>query len=161
MLKRLFLLATFLLLPTLAVAEGRIELISLAEVEVKVTNDKGEEELVRFPAAERNVGPGDIIIFTNVYGNKRKEPAEAVVINNPVPQHMVYVEGSAEGEGATIDFSIDGGKTFGQPEELKIKGPDGSEVLARPEDYTHIRWRLKKPVAPGEQGTVAFRARIR
>lgn len=58
----------------------------------------------------------------------------------------------------TITFSIDGGKTWGKPEELRIKNADGTTTDALPRDYTNIRWVLNGKLAPGAQGTVSFHA---
>lgn len=150
-----------LLLPMAAWAQpGSVSLISVAEVEIKVKNDQGIEEIKRIPAASANVAPGDAVIFTNYYSNKGDKPADKVVVTNPVPNNMFYVDGSAGGKNARIEFSIDKGKTFGLPETLIISTDDGKERPARSTDYTHIRWTLTTAVPPGEKGEVAFRAKV-
>lgn len=149
-----------LLLPLTAWAQGSVELLSLAEVEVKIKNAQGIEEVKRVPAASTNVAPGDAVIFTNHYVNKRKEAAESVVITNPVPNNMFYLDGSASGENATITFSVDKGKTFAAPEKLVVTNADGKERPARATDFTHIRWTLTKSVPPGEKGSVTFSAKV-
>jgi hypothetical protein len=55
-------------------------------------------------------------------------------------------------------FSVDGGRTFGQPNELTVPAADGSRRAAAAEDYTHIRWRLKTPLPAGATGFARFRA---
>jgi len=37
---------------------------------------------------------------------------------NPVPENMTYIDKSAEGKGARIDYSVDGGKTYGAADKL-------------------------------------------
>lgn len=145
----------------MAAAKGAVDLKSLAEVEVTVKNEKGEAEVKRVEAAKANVAPGDVVIFTNYYANNGKEPASNIVINNPIPDHMLYIDGSAEGVGAKIEFSSDKGKSFGAPDKLLTKGTGGMERPARPADYTHIRWTLSKPVPPGGKGSVSFRAKVK
>lgn len=151
-----------LLLPAAALAEqkGSVQLLSIAEVEIKVKNAEGIDEIKRVPAASTNVAPGDIVIFTNNYINNGDKPADSVVITNPVPTHMTYVDGSAIGETARIEFSLDKGKSYGAPESL-IFNDGKKERPARPDDYTHVRWTLEKSVPPAGSGNVAFRAKVK
>jgi hypothetical protein len=55
---------------------------------------------------------------------------------------------------------VDGGKSFAAKESLKVRGEDGAMRAALPADFTHIRWQLEKPLAPGEVRAVSFRARV-
>lgn len=144
-----------------AADKGTVELRSTAEVEVTVKNDKGEKEVKRIDAAKADVVPGDVVIFTTYFTNNDKKPASDVVINNPMPEHMLYVDGSAEGAGTKIEFSVDKGKSFGTQDKLKTKGADGKERPAGPSDYTSIRWTLTGPLAPGGKGSVSFRAKVK
>ena len=41
-----------------------------------------------------------------------------------------------------------------------MRGEDGAMRAALPADFTHIRWQLEKPLAPGEMRAVSFRARV-
>lgn len=148
-------------LQAMAADKGAVELKSVAEVEVTIKNDKGEKEVKRVEAAKAKVVPGDAVIFTTYYSNNGKEPASDIVINNPLPEHMLYIDGTAEGSGTKIEFSVDKGKSFGAPDKLKIKGGDGKERPAGPADYTHIRWTLSKPLPPEGKGSVSFRAKVK
>lgn len=163
--KRVFIIIVFTLFTALilssavkAQAKGNIELKSVAEMEVEKFNEEGKKEIVRVPAAK--VIPGNEVIFTNHYVNVSQEELENVVITNPIPQHMVYTEASAIGEETFISYSIDGGKTYDVPENLKKVGVDGEMHQARPSDYTHIRWNFQKPVPQNATGFVSFRARL-
>jgi uncharacterized repeat protein (TIGR01451 family) len=155
----------FLLLGLASQAEAAdppgVILKSGSEVEVTVQNDKGENEVILVDAAMANVVTGDTVIYTNYYENQGALAIEDVVLVNPVPEHMVYVAGSAEGEGTRVEFSVDQGKSYGAPEELKIKDADGKERGAGPADYTHIRWIFAGPIAKGEAGKVLFRAKVK
>jgi hypothetical protein len=55
-------------------------------------------------------------------------------------------------------YSIDGGRSFGLPEELLVTSGDGAPRTADAGEYTHIRWLLAKPLAPGATGFARFRA---
>ena len=98
------------------------------------------------------------LIVQITFTNKGSEPAGSVQITNPVPQHMIYKGGSAEGGGTDIRFSIDGGDTYDTPENLKVKRDDGVERLAQPAEYTHLRWTLEDALKPDGTGQVWFRA---
>lgn len=141
--------------------KGGVELKSAAEVEVVRQNAKGEKEVKHVDAAKANVVPGDTVIFTITYVNKGDKPAANVAVKNPVPGQMLYLDKSAEGAGARIDFSADNGRTFGPAGSLKVKAADGKERPALAADITHIRWTLEKPVAPGGSGSVSFRAKVK
>ncbi len=148
-----------ILAPVLAVAEGAVQLQTSAQIEQIVLNEKGEKESRLVPVT--TVVPGDEVIYTITFTNRADAEAETVVITDPVPEQMRYVEGSAFGGGTDILFSVDGGKSFGTPEELTVASADGSRRNARAEDYTHIRWKMRNPLQPGKQGHARFRAQLR
>ena len=151
-----------LLLPAAARAQqkGSIDLKSVAEVMVTETNAKGQKEVKRVEVSKAKVVPGDTVIFTTTYTNTGKQPADKVVITNPMPEHMDYIDQSAEGKGAKIEFSVDKGKTYGTPDKLMVTDAQGKARKAGPKDYTTIRWTLVKSVPPGGTGSVSFRARV-
>jgi uncharacterized repeat protein (TIGR01451 family) len=160
--KTLGFLIALLLLNTAAWAQqkGAVELVSVAEVEVVQKNAKGDQEVKRVEASKANVPPGETVIFTNYYTNKGQDSATGVVITNPVPEHMVYLDKSAEGAGSRIEFSIDGGRTYGPASKLVVQ-TGGKERPAIASDYSHIRWTLLKPVPRGAKGSVSFRAKVK
>lgn len=164
MLSRCLTIVMFVLLisvPSLALAESAIKLTSVSEVDTVVVNEKGEKEVKRVDAALAKVVPDDEVIFTTIYENIGKAPVTNAVINNPVPEHTVYVDKSAEGKGTRIEFSIDGGKTFGLPKTLMVVGKDGKAKQAQASDYTNIRWLVEKAVAAGVKSSVSFKARVK
>ncbi len=105
--------------------------------------------------------PGDVMMYTITFQNIGDSPAEGIVINNPVPNNSEYRVGSAMGKNTEIVFSIDGGKNFGNPEELVVKDKNGKQWTAKPESYTHIRWVYNRPLPPGEKGEVSFKTKIK
>lgn len=156
-------ITAFLLTASLAAAKqgGGIELISRAEVEVTQKNDKGETVLRRTDAAKANVVPGDTVIYTIDYVNRADKPATGVVIDNPVPENMRYVDKSAEGTGTRIDFSVNKGKSYGPLATLKITTSAGREKPATAADITSVRWTLEKPLPAGGKGSVSYRAKVK
>ena len=156
-------LGALLLLPATALAQqqGNIELKSKAEVEVATTNEKGEKRLKLMDVAKAKVLPGDRVVFTTTYKNLGKQAAEKVVISNPVPKHMEYVDRSAEGKGTTIEFSVDNGKIYGALDALFIIDAQGKKQKASASDCTDLRWTLNKPLPPNSAGSVSFKAKLK
>lgn len=148
-------------LPALAASKGGIELKSTAEVDITVKNDQGVNQVIRVDAATANIVPGDTVIFTTHYDNQGSQPATDVVISNSIDAHMTYVADSATGKGTRIEFSIDNGKTFAQPEQLKIKTAEGQERLATAAEYTSIRWTILGELGPGAKGLVSYKAKVK
>ena len=138
-----------------------VELVTKAEREVEVV-EKGVK--VKKVAPAQKMVPGDEVLYTVTYTNKTAKPAEKIAVTNPVPRHTRYKDGSAAGEGADITYSVDGGKSFATPDKLTvaIKDKSGKDIVrpASAAEYTHIRWLLKQNVAPGQSGSVRFRAGI-
>ena len=152
-------LVVLLLAPLAAFAANDIKFTSTAEVEVQQVNAKGEKVLVRQPA--QLIKPGEIAIYTNSFTNGGKQPAEKVVINNPVPANTEYLGSSATETGFDLVFSVDKGKTFGKPAELTMPDGKGGKRPAEPKDYTNLRWTMQAPLKSGATGVVEFRVRVR
>ncbi len=139
-----------------AQTDGSIELAAVAEIEVEVVNAAGETQIQRQEAGL--VVPGDEVIYTINFANVGQDPVEDVVITNPVPEHMLFRVLDPNGTGIQVTMSIDGGQQYDTPESLTVISADGKERPAQPSDYTHIRWVFDRPVAPGDKGSVGFRA---
>jgi len=142
-----------------AADQGAIRITSIAQIEVEVTDAKGKKILKRTPV--ETAIPGTEVIYSNIFENIIKKPVSNIVIDNPIPNASIYKAGSAYGKKCEIVFSIDGGKTFGHADELKIKGPDGNSRAALPKEYTNIRWTYKGKLGAGKKGEVGFRAIVK
>jgi uncharacterized repeat protein (TIGR01451 family) len=134
--------------------QGCIVLKSSAEQEQEVVNAKGEKS--KQLVAVSKVVPGVEVVWTVTANNICKKPSENVVINNPVPEHMNYVGGSAFGAGSDISYSLDG-KTFASPAGLTVS-ENGATRQARADEYRHIRWVFRSPLQPGASAVARFRA---
>lgn len=158
----LFTLASLLLTASVVFADtqekAQIKLQAVVEKDVEVIKEDGTKEIQRVEAAK--VIPGDEVIYSIHYSHVGNEPAENVLITNPIPEHMVYINNSAEGEHSSIEFSIDNGQTFDIPENLKVSDASGNLVTASANNYTHVRWTLTSKVLPGNSGFVSFRAQL-
>ena len=138
---------------------SQVTLESLIQREIEVVNEDGEKEIQLIEVG--NAIPGDELIFTVTYTNQGTEPAENVVLVNPVPDHTIYLDGSAGGDTTVITFSVDEGVSYDLPGSLTVTGDDGRQRAARTEDYTHIRWARTGSLPPGLSGNVYFRVRLK
>ena len=109
--------------------------------------------------AERVI-PGEEVIYTISAQNEGADPAENVVITDPIPEHMTYVAGSAAGMSTEVRFSIDDGESWDTADALRVIDAQGVARRASAEDYTHIQWTFTRSLEPGEDGTVHFRATL-
>ena len=152
-------LAAMLLLffGTSAIA-GTLVLKVTAKKETEVVTPDGKK-VIQYVDVD-SVVPGNVLLYSINYHNQGAEKAEAVVIANPIPEHMVYVPGSAQGAGTIVRFSVDNGKTFDVPEHLIIV-ENGKTRPATAADYTNIQWSFKKDVSPDGKGSVEYRARLK
>lgn len=120
-----------------------------------VVNDVGDSETRLVPA--ELVVPGESVFYTITFTNISKEPADNVVITNPIAEDLMYVDGSAFGPGMDILFSVDGGVTFAPSDELTVV-EDGEVRDAEADDFTHVRWVMQDDLQAGSQGTARFAA---
>ncbi len=135
-----------------------IKLRTIAEVEIK-TLESGRE-FVRLAPAD-HVVPGDQVLYTLEIRNSGPTAVVAPTVTNPIPAHMAYIADSATGPGAEVSYSVDGGRTFERPENLRVSGPDGRSQVAKATDYTDIRWELKKTLKSKSVAFARFRAVVR
>jgi uncharacterized repeat protein (TIGR01451 family) len=161
---RLLLITTLLAMlgsfsATAQAAGAAVKVTSIAQVETEVVGKDGQKMLKRSPV--QKAVPGTEVIYTTTFENLIKKPVGNIVINNPVPNDSEYKAGSAFGKDCDIQFSADGGKTFGHAEELTVKDAEGKSRPALAKEYTNIRWIYKKQLAPGKSGEVGFRAAIK
>jgi uncharacterized repeat protein (TIGR01451 family) len=139
----------------LAQEDGSLDVRTVVQKEEVVVNADGESEN-RLVAVE-SVVPGERVFYTITFTNVGDEPADNVVITNPIATELTYVEGSAFGPGMDVQFSVDGGATFANAAELTVT-EDGETRAAGPEDFTHIRWVMQGELNTGSQGTARFAA---
>ena len=128
----------------------------IAEVRVSTTPGR---EVYRFVPA-RMLEQGQVVYYTLRITNQTSVPLRNVAVVQPVPANTTYVADSASGPGATVSFSVDGGQSYGPADSLKIE-VEGSKQLAQAVQYTHIRWQLRNPLAPGATALARFRATFR
>ena len=137
-----------------AAEKGCIELQTTAEAEQEYTNDQGQKASRLAPLGK--VVPGDQVIWTITAKNVCDKPADHIVIDNAVPEHMKLVADSAVGAGTVITYSVDG-KQFGPAGTLSVKDANGTHTATQ-EELRHLRWTYQAPFAAGATAFVRYRA---
>lgn len=145
------------ILSTGALAQQQLDVRTVVQKEEITTNAAGETETSL--VAPESVVPGDKVVYTITFTNVGDETAGDVVVTNPIDSNLTYVRGSAFGAGMTIEFSADGGQTWGTAADLSVTGANG-ERPAEPADYTHVRWTLDGELAPSATGVARFSATV-
>ncbi len=140
-----------------AVPQGHLQVTSKVQKMIYV-NHNGKRVATYIPA--KKVIPGEIVQYNTFFQNIGNQPADNINIVNPIPKHTVYLPNSAQGQNTQILFSVDGGKHFAPAGALKVRGKDGRLHLAKPSDYTHIRWQYRGSLPPKQRKAVGFRVRL-
>lgn len=133
--------------PVAARPGRQVQLEGYVKREAVVIDERGERGIALVDLV--TVVPGDRLVMGTRYSNAGDSVIENVVVSNPVPA-LVRV---AEVADPAQTVSVDGGKTFGPFADRTLRGPDGTDRPATPEDITHFRWTIPA-VAPGASGAV-------
>ena len=143
------------------VGDPRIVVSLTVHKQVLIKDEFGNVKVERTPV--KLARPGDILVYSLHYTNKGRSEAWRINLTDPIPEGTILLLGSAEGEGTTIRYSIDEGKTF-QPPPIKIVVTDeegrDKEVDAPPEMYTHVLWSIEGPIERRETGKVSFKVKV-
>jgi len=134
--------------------KGCIELRTTAETEQQYVNEQGQKATHLAPLGK--VVPGDQVVWTITAKNVCNKPADHIVIDNAVPEHMKLVADSAVGAGTAITYSVDG-KQFGPAGTLSAKDANGTHTASQ-EEFRHLRWTYQAPFAAGATAFVRYRA---
>ncbi len=155
-----------------ALAADEVDITLVAEVREDIPAPGGRTISRLIPAT--SVEQGQEIFYTVRIRNASSAAARGVEVVQRIPENTVYVSGSATGPGVEVELSADGGQTFGREGQLTIVDQSAVALMeatsldraaltrpARPQDTTHIRWRLRNALAPGAVALVRFRAVFR
>jgi uncharacterized repeat protein (TIGR01451 family) len=140
-------------MPFAAHAAGPLVVTSGVMVESKVRAADGTTRVVLAPA--RRVVPGDRVVLTLAYRNTGAVPLSNIAFDNPVPKGLAYRSPAAG--SAAPDLSVDG-RSYGPLSTLRVPTAGGGWRAATPDDVTHVRWRLDRPLTAGAKGQFAFQA---
>ncbi len=136
-----------------AVTAQPVQLVS----DVKLEKTVGQGAAAKLVLADpKVVVPGDRLLFSTRYRNVGTKPVEHFVVTNPIPAAVVLAPDSA----ATLEVSVDGGKTWGPLATRSVSDGKGGMRPAQAADATHVRWTLALLV-PGATGTLTYHATVR
>ncbi|HEV2799846.1 MAG TPA: hypothetical protein VGW12_05080 [Pyrinomonadaceae bacterium] len=110
------------------------------------------------------VHPGEILDWTITSANEGDAPARQYKTIGQIPQGTAFVAGSAVAEyGATVSYSIDGGKNFAAQPTIEEKQPDGTtkRVPAPSSMYTQVRYEWSDPLAAGATLSASYKVRVK
>lgn len=130
----------------------------IAEVRENISTTPGHEVFRFVPA--RMLEQGQVVYYTVRITNQTTVPLRNVAVVQPIPANTTYLADSAAGPGAIVSFSVDGGLSFAPAQSLMIEA-NGVKQPAQATQYTHIRWLLRNPLAPGATALARFRATFR
>lgn len=139
--------------PVLAAPVSPVSLHGDVKLEKTVTT-AGVAQLVL--SEPKVVVPGDRLLFSTAYRNDGTQPVTNFVVTNPLPGAVVLSPESA----ATLDVSVDGGKSWGKLATIKVSDGKGGQRAAVAADVTHVRWVIPT-IAAGSSGTVEYHAIVR
>jgi uncharacterized repeat protein (TIGR01451 family) len=133
-------------------SNAKVQLNLGAEKRILKTDAQGKQQAFWQPLkGSVTVQPGDVLRYTLTSESGSQKTAKNFVATQPVPNKTTYILSSAKSSGgATLSFSIDGGKTFAAKPEIKVKLANGKEELrpAPAATYTHIRWNYGQRQVP-------------
>jgi uncharacterized repeat protein (TIGR01451 family) len=144
--------------PACLAAPDPISIRSIAEVE-QSRQSQGRETTKLIPADR--VVSGDTVIYTLEVRNTAPISVRRPIVTYAIPTHMTYLPESAVGPGTEVTYSVDAGRSFDAPENLKVQEAGGQLRAATAADYTHIRWQLKNPLKGNSVAFVRFRAQMK
>jgi uncharacterized repeat protein (TIGR01451 family) len=139
-------------------ASNSLAIRAIAEVELR--SAEPGRDTSKLVTADKVV-PGDGIIYTLEVRNSSASTVRSPTVTYPIPAHMWYVADSAVGPAAEVTYSIDGGRSFDDPENLKMPASEGQWRVATAADYTHIRWQLKNNLKTNSVAFVRFRVIVK
>ena len=151
----------FLGLSAILAASPQLRIEMQVEREVLEENSSGERTVRREPVEAAEAG--DVLVYTLRIANEGPAPALKAKVLDPIPRGTVLIAGSASGDGTRITYSIDGAESFATyPITRTAVRDDGTrtEVPVGMDEYTHVRWTLMEPLAPGQTRIAQFKVRV-
>lgn len=136
--------------------------------DVSIVSSSYQEQVKVAPSGEKvkswvkshKVVPGTVIRYVNSIENSGVDEAQKLVIDNPIPENMLYLPNTATCQSSCeVTYSADGGVSFHTPTELYI-GVGQERHIARASEYTNIRWVVDALLA-SSQSYVEYQARLK
>lgn len=110
------------------------------------------------------VHPGEILDWTITSANEGSAPARQYKTIGQIPQGTSFIAGSAVAEyGASVSYSIDGGKNFAAQPVIEQEQADGTKKLvpAPASMYTQVRYDWNDPLAANSTLSASYKVRVK
>src|SRR5712691_4610945 len=109
------------------------------------------------------VKPGEIINWTIDSANEGNGAARDYKAIGQIPEGTSLVAGTAMSRGASVTYSIDGGKTFSARPTVEEKQTDGSTkcVPAPLSSYTQLRYEWSTPLEAGQKLSASYQVLVK
>jgi len=106
--------------------------------------------------------PGSVVLYVNTLKNSGKETATRLEVVNEIPEHMYFLNNSAECKGQCyVTYSVNHGKTFARPEKLFVKDKKTRKSrVAKASEYTTIKW-VVVDLKGGKTTMVRYKSRLK
>ena len=106
---------------------------------------------------------GALLRYTVIAKNVGDAPARNLAPAARVPAGTVYEPTpSAHVSSATVEFSLDGGKTWSAVPTISVVTAHGTvRKKADPATYTAVRWVALRPLAPKSSLTYSYEVRVK
>ncbi|MDX3909025.1 MAG: hypothetical protein QHC67_04320 [Sphingobium sp.] len=131
-----------------------VKLVAQTFVERVSTDVNGRQR--RILVQPQELGRGDRLVFLVRYRNEGSAPVRGFAVTNPVPTAL-----QIDTTQPQMQVSVDHGRSWGRIEALSVATPLGGTRRATPADVTHVRWNVPRPVRPGQEGRISYRATVR
>ena len=153
------LVGVLVILTNMFAKQPKVTLVSKSYKEVHEITKNGKKE-IKYIDIDK-ILPGDIVLYKNTINNLDNKPANNMVLQNPIPEHTQYIESSAKCENACeILYSVDGGKIYKDASKLMVN-ENNTPRLAKPSEYTNVKWILKTPLKPNSTTYVSFKTKLK
>ena len=125
---------------------------SVIEIEREVFLERSEE---RDGRTQRTLAPadelrrGDTVVLMLAWRTPQDRP---FTISSRVPRELVFRHSG----GDAPEVSVDHGRTWGQLEQLRIRGRPATSA-----DVTHVRWEVANPRGERGRGVLTYSAMVR
>lgn len=152
---------TLSLFPSVASAQAALQLEMSSAVQTESLDQQGNS-ITRYVSVD-SVEPGSKVSYTINYENTGDQPANNSNVVGVIPENALFLEVLDNNSNSDIEFSVDQGENFSAlPFSFILVDESGGETTtqAEPQYFTHIKFLITTPVAPGVSGNVSFLVQI-
>ena len=134
------------------------------KLELRIEENKVNKTAAEMGGEEIVYSPGDTILYFIYALNSGDGIMTDPEVVDPVPEGVVYLPNSVNGENSEKAFSINSGMLYQEwPPEYSVRNTEGDIIIkeATPDMITHIRWKLLNSLSPGEERILSFKVIVK